>query len=62
MNTAESLREKAAHYRRLAEGILRTTDPTRLRLLERAVECERKAAAMEAEEGERQSDRPSKHS
>ena len=48
METAESLREKAAHCRQLADGILTKSDPTRIRLLEIAVEFERSAAAMEA--------------
>jgi hypothetical protein len=50
METAESLREKAAHCRQLADAIFTKSDPTRIKLLEMAVEFERSAAAMEEKE------------
>jgi hypothetical protein len=62
METADSLRRKAAQCRRLAGGILRKTDPTRVSLLEMADEYERRAATVEAEEAtsaKRQRDRSS---
>jgi len=50
METADYFREKAAHCRRLADGVNNPKDPIIANLLALAVEFEARAVALAAEE------------
>ena len=51
--TANSLREKAAQCRRLAEGVVNRKDPVVVNLLALAIEFEARAVAFAAETTDR---------